>query len=189
METIDIKRLEEEEHTLARVLLKNNLITEKALIAYLDFLNERDDIGKAYLGELLVRLNYISQANLDEFIEENRNLHLKFCEELAHKGFISEEQKKLIFKKQKESGRDVMSLLTDLNIITRDVFSRIYGQQKAVLRLGEWLILKGKVTQEKIDRARKLQKLNGLEDFLSMHGYLPKETIKLVKDKLAAHTG
>ncbi len=188
MQELDINRLEDEELTLARVLLKNHLITEKAIIAYVDFLNVRDNIGKAYLGELLVKLKYIPQADLDEFIEENRKRHLEFCEELAQKGFISEVQKKTIFEKQKETGRDVISLLTDLNIMTRDVFSRIYGQQKAVLRLGEWLVLNRKVTQEKIDRARKLQKLSGLEDYLSMHGYLPKQTIKLVKDKLAAHS-
>lgn len=179
--------LDEEETILARVLLKNGLITEEALGHYSKFRKMHDATGKTYLGEILVNLGYITGADKEEFISDNNKLHLKFCDMLAEKGFLTKKQKEMIYENHRESGKDVISLLDHLNIMTRDAFSRIYNKFEGVgiLRLGEWLVLKGKVTQQQIERAIDLQKINGLAEFMVFNGYCSEKVMKKVLNKLS----
>lgn len=188
MGNLDLSLIHAEEAFLARVLLKNKIVKPEDVEKYVGFKKMESEIGKAYLGELLIKLGVIKQAVMDEFIEENDQRHLEFCGKLAQDGFFSKEQNDLVVKTHNETGKDVITVLSDKGIMTRDTFARIFNQKTGGLKLGEWLVLNRKVSQVQIDKARKLQTAKSLEEFLVINGSILEQDIKKVKDKIAAHS-
>lgn len=179
--------LDQEEAALAKILLKNRLVTEEAFDKYIEFKKLHDETGKTYLGEILINLGYITKSDTEEFMEDNNRLHLKFCDTLAERGFLTQDQKKMIYEKYRQTGRDVITLFDELNIMTRDNFSRAYNKHKGIgmVRLGEWLVLNERVTRAQIDRAIDLQKIHGIAEFMVFHQYCPEGTMKKVLEKLS----
>ncbi len=181
----DLSLLEEEEAVLARVLLKNNLLTEEELNRFLAFRERRGTAGKKYIGGTLIDLGYISQANLDEYVKENFAQHTAFLHKITKEGYVTPEQEALIKKKSLETKGDVVTVISELNIMTRENYIRFFNNREPILRLGEWLVMKKKISQSQLDYAVKAQSVNSLEDYLTFHDIMNAETLENIKKKIA----
>jgi hypothetical protein len=178
--------LDEEETILARTLLRKNLITEKALDGYIGFRKSKDEKGKTYLGKILVDQGFITEDDLQEFVFQSDELHMEFCDTLLDKGYLTEDQLESVWRRRDDTGEDVISILEELGIMTRDNFSRIYDKNTSAgnLRLGEWLVLNKKVTNDQVLAARDFQRINNLVDYLVYHKLVSSEELEKLKSEL-----
>ena len=179
--------LDEEETILAKALQTSKLITEKTLNDYITFRKEKDETGKTYLGQILVEQGLVTDDDLQKFVDQSNKLHMEFCDTLVDKGYMTEDQLEHVWRKQDDSGEDVIAILEDEGIMTRDTFSKIFDKNSGVgnLRLGEWLVLNKKVTNEQVLAARDLQRINTLADYLLNNKLITEEALKKVKTELA----
>ena len=183
--------LDEEETHLAKALQSGNLITEKALSGYIAFRKKKDETGKTYLGQILVEEGLVTEEDLQEFVDQVNELHMDFCDVLVDKGFLNEEQLEHVWRRRDDSGEDVIAILEDEGLMTRDSFSKIFDKNTSAgnLRLGEWLVLSKKVTNEQIFAARDLQRVNTLEDYLLHNKLITEEALKKVTVELEGSVG
>lgn len=181
----DLSILDKEESSLARVLLKNNLLNEEALNRFLSFRLTRGTVGKKFIGGTLLELGSIVRADLDAYVKENHDTHIAFLRKIADEGFLTLEQFDLVIRKSEETGGDVVTAINELNIMTRENYIRYFNNREHILRLGEWLVKKKKITQEQLDHAVKAQSVNSLEDYLKFHNLVKPEVIDRIKEKLA----
>lgn len=177
--------LDKEESSLAKVLLKNNLLNEEGLNRFLDFRLTRSTVGKKFIGGTLLDLGYVVQADLEAYVKENHDTHTTFLHKIADEGFLTHEQFDLVLRKSEETGGDVVTAINDLNIMTRENYIRYFNNREHILRLGEWLVKKKKITKEQLDYAVKAQSVNSLEDYLLFHNLVTPEVIDRIKEKLA----
>ncbi len=188
MPLIDIGVLEKHEASLARVLIKAEFVPEKAVQDFIDYKKNTFKTGKPYLGKVLVDMKYISQAALDEFVDENNEAHTKFMETLLKEGYLTDKQSEMLFEKKKETGNDLITLISELNIMTKENYTRIFNNRSYTFKLGEWLVLKNKISQDNLDMALKMRNISSLEEYLLLHGLLKKPVLDKVKEKMAAAT-
>ncbi len=181
----DLSSLEEEEAVLARVLLKNNLLKEEELNRFLAFRETRGTAGKKYIGSTLIDLGYTTQADLDEYVNENHAKHTAFLRKITEEGYVTPEQEALIKNKSRETKGDVVTVISELNIMTRENYIRFFNNREPVLRLGEWLVIKKKITQAQLDYAVKAQSVSSLDDYLTFHNLVKADTLNKVKEKIA----
>ncbi len=181
----DLSILDKEESLLAQVLLKNNLLNEGDLNRFLGFRVNRGTVGKKYIGGMLIDLGYITQADLDAYVKENSDKHTAFLRKITAEGYFTPEQEALILQKAQETGGDVVTVISELNIMTRENYIRFFNNREPILRLGEWLTVKKKITLEQLDYAVKAQSVNSLEDYLKFHNLVKLEVIDKIKEKLA----
>lgn len=179
--------LDEEETILAKALLRKKLMTEEALTDYIAFRKKKDATGKKYLGQILVDEGLITDEDLQEFVDQSNELHMEFCETLVDKGFLTEEQLEHVWRKRDDSGDDVIAVLENEGLMTRDSFAKIFDKNSSVgtLRLGEWLVLNKKVTNEQILASRDLQRVNKLEDYLLHNKLITEKVLDKVKTDLS----
>ncbi len=177
--------LDKDERKLAKVLLKNKLITEENFLKYLEFKKVHDDKGKQFIGQVLLDLGYMQQSDLDTFVKEQQGPYLKFCGTLEEEGFLMKEDVAKIKKLSEEAGADIVQLVHDLNIMTKDNFIKLFEKRAGGrLRLGDWLKMRGLVTSEQIDKAKEIQTVNNFSDYLALNGLVKAEIVKKIKDKL-----
>jgi len=177
--------LDKDERKLAKVLLKNKLITEENFLKYLEFKKVHDDKGKQFIGQVLLKLGYLNQSDLDTFIKEQQGPYLKFCGVLEEEGFLMKEHFEKIKELAEENGSDIVQLMHDLNIMTKDNFIKLFEKRAGGrLRLGDWLKMKGLIKSEQLDKAKKIQMVNNFTDYLTLHGMVKVEIINKIKDKL-----
>ena len=178
--------LDEEETILAKALQSNSLITAKELNGYIEFRKKKDETGKTYLGQILVEHGLVTDDDLQEFVDQVNELHMDFCDVLVDKGFLNEGQLEHIWRRRDDSGEDVIAILEDEGLMTRDSFAKIFDKNSSVgnLRLGEWLVLNKKVTNEQVLAARDFQRVNTLEDYLLHNKLIAEEALKNVKSDL-----
>jgi len=177
--------LDKDERKLAKVLLKNKLITEENFLKYLEFKKVHDDRGKQFIGQVLLKLGYMKESDLETFIKEQQGPYLKFCGTLEEEGFLMKEDYKKIKKLSEEDGADIVQLMHDLSIMTKDNFIKLFEKRAGGrLRLGDWLKMKGLITPEQLDTAKKTQMVNNFSDYLALHGLVKGEIINKIKDKL-----
>ncbi len=181
----DLSDLEQEEAALARALLKHNLLKEEDMNRFLAFHANRITAGKKYIGGTLISLGYITQADLDAYVKENSDKHAAFLHKITEEGYFSREQEDLILRKARETGGDVVTVISELNIMTRENYIRFFNNREPVLRLGEWLISKKKITQAQLDHAVKAQSITNLDDYLKFHNLVKAEVVDKIKQKLA----
>jgi len=183
--------LDEEETILAKALQKNKLITEKALNEFIAFRKKKDETGKTYLGRILVDRGLITDDDLQEFVDQSNKRHMEFCDTLLDKGYLTEEQLEHVWRRRDETGEDVIAILEDEGIMTRDSFVKIFDKNTSIgnLRLGEWLVLNKKATNEQILSARDLQRINTLADYLLHNKLVTEEALKKVRAELEGGVG
>ncbi len=182
---LDFDALETKEKNLAKVLLKNNLMTEEVFGKYLKFKEECDDMGKQSLWKVLLRLEYLTQGDLDEYIEERKEPYIQFCKTLVNDGFMEQEQWEAV-QEQCKNGKEIVMALSDENVMTRDNFLRSFIRHTGEPRLSEWLVSKAKLTAEQLKNAKKLQRECRLSDFLIQHGFCKENVVRKVEEKIAA---
>ncbi len=188
MGRLNLSNLQKDERILAKVLLKNDIVGEASLQQYMDFNKIHDEVGKEFLGKILIRLGYITEADLDRYILEKEKPYLEFCELLVKDGFIKPEQFQEVKRRHESEGQDVLTAVSDMNIMTRDTFVRSFNNKMFGLRLGEWLKLSQKVTDEQIEKARDAQKVYTLSAYLIHKGLCSKAVIEQVEEKIALAT-
>lgn len=182
----DLSVLEQEEAALAQVLLKHNLLKEEDMNRFLVYRANRHAAGKKFIGGVLIDLGYITQADIDAYVKENQEAHTTFLRKMADEGYLTPEQGNIVLQKVKETGSDVITVINDLNIMTRENYIRIFNNRASILRLGEWLVMeKKKITQEQLDHAVKAQSINTFDDYLKFHNLVNAEVVDKIKEKLA----
>jgi len=184
---IDFSLLEDEDRVIAQVLLKNNIATKGDIEAYLNFKKLHDEVGKEYLGKILLRLGYIDEQVTDEFLHEQAKPVLEFTQSLVKDGFLSKDIFNELERLHEKDGGEIMSLVQELNFMTKDQFVRIFTQKMGgLLRLGEWLVFKKKVTNEQVEEAMQIQKATNLSDYLVLKKICKESVIAKVKEKLSS---
>ena len=183
--------LDEEETILAKKLLSSGMVAEGALNGYIVFRKKKDETGKTYLGQILVELGLVTDDDLQEFVDQVNELHMEFCDVLVDKGFLNEDQLEHVWRRRDDSGEDVIAILEDEGLMTRDSFAKLFDKNTSAgnLRLGEWLVLNKKVTNEQILAARDLQRVNTLEDYLLHNKLITEEALEQVKAELEGSVG
>ena len=181
-----IPGVQNEEAHLARVLLKNKLLKQEDFDRYLKFREKRDMSGKDYLGDILIKQGLITPEERDEYVEESTKHHLKFCDRMYETGFLTDEQRDLLMKEHKATGKDIVTLLAELGIMTRDTFARLFDKNKEVgiPRIGEWFVRKNKLTNDQVLAARDLQRVNTLIDYVIQNNLIKKEIMDKVLEKI-----
>jgi len=180
--------LDEDERALAKALLKESLITEEILQKFVDFKISRDETGKTYLGEVLINMGMIKDGDVEEYMKEHDIQHLEFLETLANEGYILPE-KLVEFRDVHDTMEvSVVSLLDELDIMTKDHFMKLFNNRFRGFKLGEWLVLKKKITEDDLDKARRVQKVNGLADYLELNNYCSRDVLDKVKEKMLSAT-
>lgn len=183
--------LDAEETVLVKALQSGGLISEEALNGYIEFRIKKDETGKTYLGQILVGQGLITDEDLQEFLDQSNELHMEFCDILVDKGYMTEEQLEHVWRKRDDSGEDVIAILEEEGIMTRDSFAKLFDKNTSAgnLRLGEWLVLSKKVTNEQILSARDLQRINTLSDYLLHNRLITQESLEKVKAELEGSVG
>lgn len=177
--------LEQEEASLAQVLLKHNLLKDEDMNRFLSYRVNRRTAGKKYIGGTLLELGYVTQADLDMYVKENHDKHAAFLRKITEEGYLTLEQEGLVRRKSEGTGGDVVTAINELNIMTRENYIRFFNNREPVLRMGEWLVAKKKVTQEQLDHAVKSQNVNSFDDYLKFHNLVNAEVVDKIKEKLA----
>lgn len=177
--------LEQEEASLAHVLLKHHLLKDEDMNRFLSYRVNRRSAGKKYIGGTLIDLGYVTQADLDMYVKENHDKHAAFLRKLSDEGYLTPEQFVLAQRKSEETGGDVVTAINELNIMTRENYIRFFNNREHIPRMGEWLVAKRKITQEQLDRAVKLQNVNSFTDYLKFHDLVNAEVVDKIKEKLA----
>lgn len=175
--------LETGEAILAKILVKNKLVSEDAIQKFISLKTILLSTGKPALGGVLIALGYIKDGDLAEFIKENESEHVAFVDWLVKRGFMSQEQSLTLLKENNETKRNISALVNDKNIMTKDFYSKLFSNHGRVLKLGEWLVAKGRVTQERLDLAMAVHKISTLEKFLVVHNYVKETVLYKVKEK------
>jgi len=182
----DLKALDIDDRRLAQVLLNNNLIPDEEFTKYLDFRKNRDTNGKAFLGNILIEMNSINEKDLEEYLIEEEKRHYEFCDILVSEGYIREDQLKEVTEKHEATGIPIIVLISEMNLMTKDNFIRLFNNLAYGFKLGEWLLLNGRVTQEKLEAAKEAQRVNRLADYLVYHGICSRDTLDKVQEKIAS---
>lgn len=182
----DLKALDVDDRRLAQVLLNNNLIPEEEFSKYIEFRRDRDTNGKAFLGNILLEMESITEKDLEEYLEEEEKRHFEFCDKLESEGYIRTDQLEELKEQHKKSGTPVIVLISEMNLMTKDNFIRLFNNLAYGFKLGEWLLLHGRVTQEKLVNAKEAQRINRLADYLAYHGICSRETLDKVQEKIAS---
>lgn len=177
--------LEQEEALLAQVLLKHNLLRDEDMNRFLSFRVNRRTAGKKYIGGTLIDLGYVTQADLDTYVSENHDKHAAFLRKITEEGYLTPEQEDLVRRKSEETKGDVVTAISELGIMTRENYIRFFNNREPVLRMGEWLVAKKKITQEQLDHAVKSQSINTFDDYLKFHNLVNAEVVDKIKEKLA----
>ena len=178
--------LDDEERALAKALLKDGFITDEILQKFVDFKILRDETGKTYLGEVLINMGVIKEEDVEEYMREHDIQHLEFLEKLAKEGYILEEKLEEFRDMHDTMDVSVVSLLDELDIMTKDHFMKLFNNRFSGFKLGEWLVLKGKVSKEDIEKGREVQKVNSLADYLELNNYCSPDVLSKVKEKIVS---
>lgn len=175
--------MDQSEMKLAKVLLRNNKMTEDQLNNFLSIRADFEKSGKRYLGDILVHRGYVKQEDIDEFFSENNQMYIKFLDRLIEEGFLSEEQRDEILADEL-SKQNVVAVLEKGGIMTKESFIKLFSKRVNSLRLGDWLLAKRKLSEETLKKALQEQSANRLEDYLVFHGIAKKDLIEGIKKKL-----
>ena len=185
----DLSVLEPDEFLLAQVLLKGCLVTEEDMNGFLAYHHGRETAGKKFIGGVLIHLGYIKQADIDEYVKENHETHVAFLRKMTDEGYLTPEQCALVLRKAKETKGDVITVINDLNIMTRESYIRFFNNRAFVFRLGEWLVSEKKITQVQLDHAMKVQHINTLDDYLRFHNLVNPDILDKIRNKIAEAAG
>jgi N-acetylglucosaminyldiphosphoundecaprenol N-acetyl-beta-D-mannosaminyltransferase len=119
------------------------------------------DSGPAKIGEILVKQNIVSEADLSTALEEQRATQKKVGEILTEKGYISQAELNYYVKNQ---GIKLGELLIENLVISRSRLNRLLDrQQLSRKKLGEVLV------EEKVLSTPELQQLL-IEQYCRRHG-------------------
>lgn len=178
--------LEQEEASLAQVLLKHNLLKEEDMNRFLSNRATRRTTGKKLIGGVLIDLGYITQADIDAYLAENHEAHVAFLRKMTDGGYLTPEQAEIVLRKAEEIGSDVVTAICNINIMTRDNYIRIFNKQTSILRMGEWLVSeKKKITREQLNYALEAQGINAFDDYLKFYNLVHPTVVDKIKEKLA----
>ncbi len=181
--TANMGAITENEKKLAKVLIEKNKLSKEQFEQFIQLRKEFDDKGKRYLGNILVDRGLVSKETLNDFFTENNKFYLKFCDQLLKQGFLQTEQYNSIMNDDRSSV-NVVSVIEEQGIMTKESFTKFFWNNTSTLRLGEWLVENKKLGKESLDDALAEQNINNLENYLVYNKILTMETINLVKEKL-----
>ena len=177
METIDPSEVR-----LAAALVKTGLIGKEVIAEFIASRKKRDADGKKYLGDILVEKGFVKREDVEEFFTENNQLYLNFCDKLVEDGYLSGDNHFRIMSDPK-SKVNVVSLMEDLGIMTKESFTKLFAKRVNALRLGDWLVAKRRIGAALITQALEEQKIYRLDDYLVFHKILQKEQLESFKIK------
>jgi hypothetical protein len=180
------EQLEPAEAALAQVLLKNNLVPTEVIENFIDFKKQLLSYGKPFLGDILITMNYISRADLEQFIKESDSQHIDFVGTLKSQGYLTEAQHDQLLQKYKETGKNITSLLLDLGIMPKEIYNKLFNKRVYSLKLGEWLMANKKITQSQLDDALSFRSMSSLESYLVKMNFLKGDTLQKVKERMSA---
>ncbi|VAX24529.1 hypothetical protein MNBD_NITROSPINAE02-1984 [hydrothermal vent metagenome] len=175
--------LDPNELKIAKVLLHNKKITNDQFNKFLKERNRFERNGKRPLGDILVEMGYIQKNVVDQFFKEHNDLYLDFSKRLVQEGFLNQELLEKLMA-HKDAKTNIVAALENLSIMTRENFINLYSKRVNALRLGDWLLIKKKIDNAKLEKALKYQSIHRLEDYLVYHKIVDENMIKKIKDKL-----
>jgi len=184
MAITNIEVLDLNEAAMAKVLIRNKLVAEQAVNDYISFKKQLLKSGKPFLGEILTAMNYITRSDLDEFENDNEKEHLDFIEALCQKGFLTNEQHDDLVRQHDETGKTMAALISKRQIMTKEIYNKLFHNSAIALKLGEWLLVRGKITEERLHRALEFQKVATLESFLVNRLNFKKEVLRKIKARM-----
>ncbi|MBI3582244.1 MAG: hypothetical protein HY098_09280 [Nitrospinae bacterium] len=184
MDIVNIEVLDPNEAAMAKVLIRNNLAPVQAFNDYISFKKRLLKYGKPFLGDILFAMDYITKDDLDLFEDESEKEHSGFIESLCQKGFLTQEQRDDLLKQQKETGTHMAALIIERQIMTKEIYNKLFQNSAIALKLGEWLVARGKISAEKLDEALEFQKVANLENYLVHHLKFNKEVLGKIKAKM-----
>ncbi len=175
--------LDPNELKIAKVLLHNKKITNDQFNRFLKERKRFERDGKLPLGDILVEMGYIQKKVVDQFFKEHNGLYFDFAKRLAQEGFLSEELLNKILA-HKEAKTNIVAAIEKLSIMTRENFINLYSKRVNSLRLGDWLLIKKKIDNAKLEKALEYQSVHRFEDYLVYHKIIDKDMINKIKNKL-----
>jgi hypothetical protein len=186
MDVENIELLSEREKKIARRLLEDKAITEAQFGEFLANRARMDAGGKTHLGDMLIKEGHITKDALDEFFQTNNRIYLDLLGKLTEGGFLSESQYEAVMREE-ASKTNVVAALEKLKIMTRDSFIRHCSNRAHLIMLGEWLIMKGKIQPQVLERTLEEQHVNNLEDYLVHRKLVGKDRIGRLIDEMRLH--
>jgi cellulose synthase/poly-beta-1,6-N-acetylglucosamine synthase-like glycosyltransferase len=130
------------------------------------------------LGELLVEKGYLSQDQLTEYIIHSKLS--KLGEKLIHFKAITPDQLKIAIDFQEINGGRLGDILISLNFIEKEYLLEIINSYpKIKIPLGEMLVRNNEITDDELNNALKLQQKSGglLGDILLFLKYISPENL------------
>ena len=119
---------------LGDVFVRLGMLTERQLVALLEFQHNQDDTvtsNPLRLGELLVATGYISRSQLDDALQKQSISHKKIGEVLVEEGYVSPSRIKSSFRLQKMLVNSVLAAILSLGIASAGVASTVNLQWDA----------------------------------------------------------
>ena len=119
---------------LGDVFVRLGMLTERQLVALLEFQHNHDDTATSNplrLGELLVATGYISRSQLDDALRKQSISHKKIGEVLVEEGYVSPSRIKSSFRLQKMLVNSVLAAILSLGIASTGVASSVNLQWDA----------------------------------------------------------
>jgi len=178
--------LTDREKKIAGHLLANRIISETQFREFLDKRKKIDTGGKAFLGGMLVGKGLLEAGALEEFFQTNNRIYLDLLGQMKDGGYLSEAQYAAVMRAD-ESKTNVVAALERLNIMTRESFIRICSNRVNLLKLGEWLVMNGKLKREVLEEALEEQHVNNLEDYLIHRKLVGRDLLAGLVDIMGLH--
>ncbi|NTV50312.1 MAG: hypothetical protein HGB32_11630 [Geobacteraceae bacterium] len=119
---------------LGDVFVRLGMLTERQLVALLEFQHNQDDTvtsNPLRLGELLVATGYISRSQLNDALRKQSVSHKKIGEVLVEEGYVSPSRVKSSFRLQKMLVNSVLAAILSLGIASTGVASTVNLQWDA----------------------------------------------------------
>lgn len=182
----NIEVLDPGEASLAKVLVRNNLVPAQAVNDFITLKKRLLVAGKPFLGEVLIAMSFITQADLDQFVADNEKDHAEFINSLCQKGFLTKEQHQVIVATHEKTGKNMASIVADHQIMTKENYNKQFSNSAMALKLGEWLVVIGRVTQERLDKALEFRNVATFDSYLVNRLNFKKEVLRKIKNKIGA---
>jgi hypothetical protein len=176
--------LEPGEAAMAKILVRNNFVPQETIDQFVALKQTLITSGKPVLGGILIALGYITDKDLEDFINENEGQHIAFVDTLLDRGFLTAAQRETLLEEHAETKQNIATLVSKKNIMTKEFYNKLFNNQGFSLKLGEWLIANKKVDQRRLDEALKLHNITTLEKFLIVHNHVDEQVLNKIKGKI-----
>lgn len=155
-------------------LIKEGLITSEQLQQALEIQKREGGL----LGDVLVHYGFISELQLSSFINFNR--FSKLGELLISHNLITQQQLEDVLEYQKEYGGRMGDICVSRGLISQEQLDELLkNTHRTKLRIGEDLVAKGIITEAQLNHAVEMQQASGgrIGEILVYLTYIDQETL------------